>query len=142
MVHVTVFRLRVGSFGSTSVTCSAEKIYSGGGASDRITELIRDLPRHGSAIETAAADLGINIKRWKEHHSIILQCGSCDVDGNTLGQIAQSICADLADIQTHGTKMVCVTKATGSKTATEQVTALFVEKIQQVDIPEKDFEDY
>jgi len=141
MVHVTVFRLRVGSFGSTSVTCSAEKIYSGGGASDRITELIRDLPRHGSAIETAAADLGNNIKRWKEHHSIILQCGSCDVDGNTLGQIAQSICADLADIQTHGTKMVCFSKATGSKTATEQVTALFVEKIQQVDIPEKDFED-
>jgi hypothetical protein len=34
-----------------------------------------------------------------------------------------------------------LSKATGSKTATEQVTALFVEKIQQVDIPEKDFED-
>ena len=58
-----------------------------------------------------------------------------------LGRIAQSICADLADFQTHGTKMVCVSKASGSKTATEKVTALFVEKIQQVDIPEKDLEE-
>ena len=67
MVHVTVFRLRVGSFGSTSVTCSAEKIYSGG-ASDRITELIRDLPQYGSAIETGST-------KWKADIILTNQAG-------------------------------------------------------------------
>ena len=65
MVHVSVWRLRVGTFGISHVTFSVVKLYSGGGG-DRVTLAVRDRPKHGLAVEAAARDLETNVKRWKE----------------------------------------------------------------------------
>ena len=71
MVYVCSIRARIGTFGTSWVVCVVEVAYKGG-AGDRHSLVLRDLPKLGAAVEKVAKSLGANVSRWKEKASCIL----------------------------------------------------------------------
>ena len=131
MVHVTIWRLRVGTFGTSHVTFSAVKLYSGGGG-DRVTFAIRDRPKQGPAVEAAARDLDANSKRWKEIAEVIVNdVPSSEDDDTVLAKFAQVMCEGLpSSVQMHeatsgSTKLICMSVATGNKKKTNEAVEAF-----------------
>ena len=144
MVRVTVWRVRVGSFGSSVVVFIAEKLYSGG-AGDAVANAIRDAPKQGPPVEAAAADRGANARRWKECSSRLIDeiPASLD-DGSVLASFASfacSMCQDSPDMQTHGegSTYVCASVATGTRQQTDKVVAGF--DLSKLELPDDEKEE-
>ena len=144
MVRVTVWRVRVGSFGSSVVVFIAEKLYAGG-AGDAVANAIRDAPKQGPPVEAAAADRGANARRWKECSSRLIDeiPASLD-DGSVLASFASfacSMCQDSPDMQTHGegSTYVCASGATGTRQQTDKVVAGF--DLSKLELPDDEKEE-
>lgn len=140
MVHITIWRLRVGRFGTSHVTFSAEKLYSGG-AGDNATLAVRDRPKQGAAVDAAAKDLNSNAKRWKEVAEVLIDdVPSSNVvdDCVVLGKFGSAMCKGLSNIQTHETDNgICVSIPTGSQKKTDKAIIVFdLEKCVAVEFEE------
>ena len=144
MVHVSVWRLRVGTFGISHVTFSVVKLYSGGGG-DRVTLAVRDRPKHGLAVEAAARDLETNAKRWKEVSELLIHdVPSSRKDSQVLELFAQAMLLP-SSFQMHGagsSEMLCVSIPTGTKKKTnETVKAFELGKCAELDFDDEDVVD-